>query len=48
MIGLPTTASSRMSSRLMPAFAASPASRPLSDVRTAAVISAAPSGCIIA
>ena len=48
MIGLPTIASSRISSRLMPALIASWATRPFSALRTAAVISPAPSGCIIA
>ena len=48
MIGLPTIANSRMSSRLMPAVIASWATSPFSALRTAAVISPAPSGCIIA
>ncbi len=48
MIGLPTIASSRMSTRLMPARIASEAISPSSALRTAAVISPAPSGCIIA
>ena len=48
MIGLPTSASSRISAGLMPARFASEASSPSSALRTAAVISPAPSGCIIA
>ncbi len=48
MIGLPTRASSRIAARLIPARFASVASRPSSALRTAFVISSAPSGCIIA
>ena len=48
MKGLPTTASSRIWTRLMPARIASVAIRPSSAFRTAVVISAAPSGCIMA
>jgi hypothetical protein len=48
MIGLPTIAMSRISSRGTPAFSPSVAMSPLSAVRTAVVISPAPSGCIIA
>ncbi len=48
MIGLPTTASSRISARLIPARIASVAISPSSALRTAVVISPAPSGCIIA
>ena len=48
MIGLPTIASSRISTRLIPARIASVAISPSSALRTAAVISPAPSGCIIA
>ena len=48
MIGFPTSASSRISVRLIPARIASDAISPSSAFRTAAVISPAPSGCIIA
>ena len=48
MIGLPTIASSRMSSFAMPPVSASPAMRLSSASRTARVISPAPSSCIIA
>ena len=48
MIGLPTSASSRISSRLMPGLIASWATSPLSAFRTARVISPAPSGWSIA
>ena len=48
MIGLPTIASSRIVSRLMPARIASWASSPFSAERTAVVISPAPPAFIIA
>ena len=48
MIGLPTSARSRISTRLIPARIASEAISPSSALRTATVISPAPSGCIIA
>ena len=48
MIGLPTIASSRIASRLIPALFASWARSPLSAERTAVVISPDPPGFIIA
>ncbi len=48
MIGLPTRTRSRISARLIPALLARLASSPSSALRTALVISSAPSGCIIA